>query len=261
MSETNKKILIVVAILAVVGVAGYFLLTNQSVQEALQPSEEEGNQNEGQPSEQMQQTQGEEASKKTQKLIDDITKKAQEAEESGEEETGGRRSDSIVEIQQGGEETDGTSSATTTTITGVRVAKGTSIINTETGEVVNESGERVKADAEPGTPDAPQQSSWVDGEDLPESTIKMNITPNSIDPAEFSVSPNQAVAISVTAAGDATEIFRFVTEKLQGVAVGVAPGKTRVITFNAPAEPGEYAYYSDVANHRARGAEGVMIVE
>ncbi len=261
MSETNKKVLIVVAILAVVGVAGYFLLNNQSVRETLEPSGERSGEEQGEePSEQMKQTQGEEASKKTQKLIEDITRKAQEADDGEDEgEEGDRRSDNIVEITRG-EDEDGTSS--TSTISGVRVAEGSAIINTETGEVVNDSGEKTRNDAEVGESDAPRQSSWLeDEEDLPDSVIRMNITEDSIDPAEFTVSPNQAVAIAVKAAGGATEIFRFDDPSLKGVAVGVSTGKTRVITFNAPSEPGEYTYYSDIANHRARGAEGVMIVE
>lgn len=240
MEDTKKKALIVVAILVVVGVGGYFLLSNQSVQEALQPSDQEGEQSDERGS-----GEDREVSEETRNLIEDAQRRA------GEEDADPRN---VVTWQEEGE-------GTSTVATGVRVADGSSPINTETGEVMTDEGERADNSAEPGTPGAPGQSFITDSDNAPEGTIKMSITPNSIDPEEFTVSPGEAVSIAVTAAGDATEIFRFDDPSLQGVAVGVAPGKTRIIPFNAPDEAGEYTYYSDVANHRASGAEGVMIVE
>jgi plastocyanin len=189
----------------------------------------------------------EEAAEETRKLIEEATQKAEEAGETSNRNT-------VTWTDEG----EGTSTATRT---GVRIADGGSPIDSQSGKVMTEDGKEADNSADPGTPEAPTQSFITSEEDLPESVIKMRITPTSIEPAEFSVNPGQAVALSVTAAGDATEIFRFDDPSLKAVAVGVAPGKTRVITFNAPTEEGEYTYYSDVANHRARGAEGVMIVE
>lgn len=245
MEDTQKKVLIVIAILVVVGIAGYLLLNNQSVQKVLTPAEDEST-----PSDQgqIQEEPGQEATEKTRQLIEEVQRQQEENEEAGRQ--GGGK---VVEIPT----QDGT---TTTTTAGVLVADGSSAIKSDTGEVVTEDGRKANNSAEAGTPDAPSQSFSTNEDDLPESTIKMKITPTGIEPAEFTVSPGQAVSLSVTAAGDATEIFRFDDESLKGVAVGVAPGETRAITFNAP-EAGEYTYYSDVANHRGRGAEGTMIVE
>jgi plastocyanin len=250
MEDTQKKVLIVVAILVVVGVAGYFLLSNQNVQEALKPSGEKDTPA-GSGLDEGETEMGEEASKKTQELIEEVQQKQQEIEAEGK-----KSGSKVVQIP-----TDDGDGATTTSTTGVVVAEGSSPIRTDTGEVVTEEGKKADNTATPGTPDAPSQSFTTNEDDLPESTIKMKITPSSIEPAEFTVNAGQAVSLSITAAGDATEIFRFDTEKLKGVAVGVAPGKTRAITFNAPEETGEYTYYSDIANHRTRGAKGVMIVE
>ncbi len=243
MEDTKKKVFIVVAILVVVGIVGYLLLSNQQVKESLQPQEQQEGENMTEAPEEM----NEEAAKETENLIEEAQQKAQEQ---------GTSTRNEVTWQE--EEGEGTS---TKSKTGVRMAEGGSPIDTQTGKVVTEEGEEADNAATPGSPEAPTQSFTTSEEDLPESTVKMQITQSSIDPAEFSVSPGQAVSISVTAAGDATEIFRFDEPSLEAVAVGVAPGKTRAITFNAPTDTGDYTYYSDVANHRALGAKGVMIVE
>jgi endonuclease YncB( thermonuclease family) len=148
-----------------------------------------------------------------------------------------------------------------TTATGVRPATGCDFINTETGQVVNREGEKVDNSADPGTPEAPGQSGWVDPEKLPAGVVKMDISPDNITPSNIEVESGQAVALSVTASKRATEILKFGDSELSGVAVGVAPEKTRVIVFNASDKAGEYSYYSDMGNHRSKGAEGVMTVK
>lgn len=150
-------------------------------------------------------------------------------------------------------------SDSTTTL--LQIAEGTSYINTETGQVVARDGSERDNSALAGPPDAPLPSDPVGVEDLPASVVKMEISPNDITPSEFQVRAGQVVALSVTAGEEETETFRFEDPNLSGVVVGVAPGITRIIVFNAPVKIGEYPYYSDISNHKSSGAKGVMKVK
>jgi uncharacterized cupredoxin-like copper-binding protein len=66
--------------------------------------------------------------------------------------------------------------------------------------------------------------------------------------------------MSVSSSDDSTHIFKFKDDALKAVAVGIAPGETRAITFQTPG-PGEYEFYCDVPGHEGRGEAGIMIVE
>jgi hypothetical protein len=151
---------------------------------------------------------------------------------------------------------------TTSTTTLLQIATSSDYINTETKEVVDRHGKPKDSAAEGGSPEAPTQSDWVDDVgNLPESVVRMEITPDSITPSNFQVQAGQVVALSVTASEESVEILRFDDPQLSGVAVGVGSGYTRVMVFNAPEESGEYPYYSEMSGHRSQGAEGVMSVE
>lgn len=242
--DNAQKILVVIIVLAIIGTVGYFVVGVKDVQNFLNTN----SQNKTDKT-QLEDKKGEMqkgASRKTQKLIDSIKQKAQESPRSG-------FSEGIVTLNKG----EGTSSATTTAIS---AGEGSDYIELETGQVINRDGENVNEAATSEDENPPSQSLVVDEEDIPEEAVQLHISPNNIKPAQFTVTPGQAVLMSVTA-GEATEIFRFKSEKLAGVKVGVAPGKTRTISFNAPQESGEYVYYSSMADHESRGAKGKMIVE
>jgi len=147
----------------------------------------------------------------------------------------------------------------TETPQGTVVADGTSPV-TEEGQVVTKAGEPVKLDVEPGTPEAPQQSNPVSPEDLPSSAIEFTMTSSGITPSSFEVRSGEAVTISVTAGDEQTHVFKFDDPSLSAVAVGVGPGETRAITFNAPAK-GTYGFRCDVPGHAARGETGTMTVK
>jgi plastocyanin len=131
---------------------------------------------------------------------------------------------------------------------------------TEDNRVITQSGEDAKNDVEPGSPDAPQQTAPIDEESLPENTVKLGVSAEGFSPAEVRMPANSAVTMSVTSTDQYTHIFKFKDDALKAVAVGIAPGETRAITFQTPG-PGEYEYYCDVPGHEGRGELGVMIVE
>jgi plastocyanin len=131
---------------------------------------------------------------------------------------------------------------------------------TEDNKVITQEGEEAKNDVEPGSPEAPQQTGPIDEEALPENTVKVGVSAEGFSPAEVRMPANSAVTMSVTSTDDYTHIFKFKDDALSAVAVGIAPGETRAITFQTPG-PGEYAFYCDVPGHENRGEVGVMIVE
>lgn len=128
------------------------------------------------------------------------------------------------------------------------------------GEVVTPSGEPVKLNVEPGSPSAPQQSAPLEKKDIPASAVKITMSPSGISPDTFTAQPGQAITLSVTADESQTHVFKFDDPSLSAVAVGVGPGETRAISFNAP-KAGEYVFYCDVPGHRGRGETGKMIVK
>lgn len=164
-------------------------------------------------------------------------------------------------------EMEGGSQTVTRQIQTVTVARGNSPIDIERGVVVTPTGEDVDLTARAGTGNAPRASFPLESlDDLPASTIRLEITSFSITPAEFTVSPGQLLNLAVTNINDQngstlSEVFRFDDPSLKAIVLGLAKGETKSISFNAPSTPGEYVFYSSQFNHRAQGAEGKMIVQ
>ena len=145
----------------------------------------------------------------------------------------------------------------TQTPEGIVAAPGTSPV-TDEGTVLNRLGEEAKLNVEPGTPEAPQQSNPIS--EAPEDSIQLTMTASGISPSTFEVRAGAPVTISVTSGDDQTHVFKFDSESLSAVAVGVGPGETRAITFNAPGK-GTYGFHCDVPGHAARGEVGTMTVK
>ncbi len=141
----------------------------------------------------------------------------------------------------------------------VVVAAGSNPIEVETGKVLTLDGKK-EADNSTlaGNPDAPLQSDPINPENLPDTVVRIIFEKEKIEPAEFRVKAGQAVSLSVTASSS-MEVFKFQSSLLSAVAMGLAKEETRVITFNAPEEKGEYVFYSDMPARKS--ITGKMIVE
>ncbi len=129
---------------------------------------------------------------------------------------------------------------------------------TQDGKVVTGEGVPVKLDVEPGSPEAPQQSNPIS--EAPKDSVELTMTASGISPSIFEVLSGAPIIISITSGDAQTHVFKFNDPSLSAVAVGVGPGETRAITFNAPAK-GEYSFFCDVPGHSERGETGVMVVE
>jgi len=128
------------------------------------------------------------------------------------------------------------------------------------GEVITPEGAPVKPEALPGSPEAPKQSRSLKEEETPEGAVKLKVSASGYTPNEFTVKAGQVVTLCVTSE-DRTHVFKFEDPALQGVAIGLAGGETRCITWKAPARTGNYPFYCDVPGHRDRGEIGVMKVK
>lgn len=136
---------------------------------------------------------------------------------------------------------------------------GASLV-TKDNKVITAEGVIAQNDAVPASPNAPKQSPVIDAATLGSSVIKLNVSAAGFAPNSFEVKAGAPVSLAVTADAQ-THVFFFDDPKLGAVAIGVDPGTTRAITFNAPTEKGEYAFHCDVPGHRQRGEEGKMIVK
>jgi len=87
------------------------------------------------------------------------------------------------------------------------------------------------------------------------------MTAEGINPSSFEVDKGVKVVLSITSGDSWTHVFKFEDESLKDAIVGVAPNETRVITFYAPEEVGEYEFHCDLPGHAARGEIGEMIVK
>lgn len=110
-------------------------------------------------------------------------------------------------------------------------------------------------------PEEPTQSAPLKEGQVVEGAIAIEISAEGILPSSFEVKRGETVFLSVSSMDEWTHVFKFKDESLSEVAVGLSSGQTRVITFYAPDEKGEYEYYCDVPGHEARGEKGTMIVK
>jgi len=130
-------------------------------------------------------------------------------------------------------------------------------------KVLTMEGKPVVNSAVPMAPEAPQQTAAIDKKTVENdsSVIKLSVSAAGYVPNSFEVKKGAVVNIAVTSTDSYTHIFAFRDAGLSAVAVGLAPGETRAITFNAPDTAGSYEYYCNVPGHAGRGETGTMIVK
>ncbi|MFA5000459.1 MAG: cupredoxin domain-containing protein [Patescibacteria group bacterium] len=143
----------------------------------------------------------------------------------------------------------------------VVAAPGANPITTE-DKVVTSFGEETRNDVEIASPLAPAQTGPISKEDLAATAINLEISAAGYSPNEFRVKAGAPVTISLTGIDSAHTIV-FEDPSLSAIAIGVYKNETRAITFNAPAQKGEYVFYCNVGGviHKNRGEVGKMIVE
>ncbi len=147
----------------------------------------------------------------------------------------------------------------TQTPEGTVAVTGTSPV-APSGEVIAPSGKPADNSSVPGSQTAPQQSAPLAAKEIPPQAVKLSVSASGFSPSSFSVSAGKAVTLSLTGADEQTHVFRFDDPSLNAVAIGIGPGQTRVITFNAPDKAGTYSFHCDVPGHTARGEKGTMTV-
>ena len=132
---------------------------------------------------------------------------------------------------------------------------------TKDNKVITSEGVVTQNNAVPASPTAPKQTPVIAKESLPTSVIKLDDSSTGFSPNSFTVKAGAPVTLAVTSADKSTHVFFFDDASLGAVAIGVDPGTTRAITFNAPTKAGEYTFRCDVPGHAQRGETGKMIVK
>lgn len=127
--------------------------------------------------------------------------------------------------------------------------------------VLTQTGEVAQNNLIPMAPGAPQQTAPVSKDQIPASAVKLDVSAAGFSPSEFTVKPGAPVTLSVSSIDASTHVFMFDEFGLSAVAIGVGPGETRAITFNAPTKVGDYTFRCDVPGHGGRGEVGKMIVK
>lgn len=127
--------------------------------------------------------------------------------------------------------------------------------------VLTQTGEVAQNNLIPMAPGAPQQTAPVSKDQVPASAVKLDVSSAGFSTKEFTVKPGAPVTLSVSSIDTSTHVFMFDEFTLSAVAIGVGPGETRAITFNAPSKPGDYTFRCDVPGHGGRGEVGKMIVK
>mgnify|MGYP001575514439 CR=1 FL=1 len=143
---------------------------------------------------------------------------------------------------------------------GKALVPGTSVVS-EDGKVLAADGKTAQNNAEWGTTGAPQQSNPVDVKSLPNDSVNINVSAGNFAPNSFKVKAGKVVVLSLTSKDAYTHLFNFADQSLKALAIGVGPGETRAITFNAPNQKGQYQFFDSTPGHKERGETGVMIVE
>jgi len=99
--------------------------------------------------------------------------------------------------------------------------------------VVTPTGKPVKNDALAGTAEAPQRTDISNPDVLPPEAIKLTVSNQGFNPAQFEVKAGQVVTLGLFTT-DGVHTIVFDDPSLQAIRLNVNPEVGRAITFNAP---------------------------
>lgn len=135
---------------------------------------------------------------------------------------------------------------------------GASPINVD-DVVLTYEGEVADNGAAPGSAEAPKVTQALTKDELTADTIMLDCDSQGFTPNQITAQAGKPTTLSLTSVDDQVHVLRFEDPALNAVYLGVMPGETRAITFNAPV-PGNYPFFCEVPEHKDRGEVGVMIV-
>lgn len=138
-------------------------------------------------------------------------------------------------------------------------AAGANLI-TKDNKVITQTGEATNNDVGPMSPLAPQVTVALQKYQLSSAVLKLNLAAGSFTPREITTKAGAPTTISVTSL-DGAHTFLFDAPSLSAINMGINPGETRAVTFNAPTSAGEYAFRCNIPGHDTRGEVGKLIVK
>lgn len=127
--------------------------------------------------------------------------------------------------------------------------------------VVAKNGAPAKNDAPVMSDEAPQQTGFLNRDELPEEVFQIEIGNGKISPASFTTRAGAPTVFSLSGADSFAHTISFDDPSLSAIAILVGPNQTKAITFNAPTESGTYTFRCMSPGHADNGESGEMIVE
>jgi len=138
-------------------------------------------------------------------------------------------------------------------------ATGANLI-TKDNKVITQTGEATNNGVGPMSPLAPQVTVALQKDQLSSAVLKLNLSAGSFTPNQITTKAGAPTTISVTSL-DGAHTFLFDDSALSAINMGINPGETRAVTFNAPTKAGEYTFRCNIPGHDTRGEVGKLIVK
>jgi plastocyanin len=130
---------------------------------------------------------------------------------------------------------------------------------TKDNKVITATGERTDNDVSPMSPLAPQQTAALQKYQIPNSALKLSLSAGGFTPRDITAKVGEPITLAVTSV-DGAHTFLFDSPTLSAVNMGINPGETRAVTFDAPVA-GEYTFRCNIPGHDMRGETGKLIVK
>jgi plastocyanin len=140
------------------------------------------------------------------------------------------------------------------------IIPGSNLIS-EDNVVLTKDGQATRNDAPTMSEEAPQQTGFLNRDQLPEEVFQIEIQEGLITPNTFTTKAGAPTVFSLTGTDSYAHTIVFDSPLLSALAISVGPNQTKAISFNAPTEPGTYSFYCLSPGHAEKGETGEMIVQ
>lgn len=140
------------------------------------------------------------------------------------------------------------------------IIPGSNLIS-EDNVVLTKDGQATRNDVPTMSEEAPQQTGFLNRDELPEEIFQIEIKEGLIAPNTFTTKAGAPTVFSLTGIDSFAHTIVFEDPSLSALAISVGPNQTKAISFNAPSEPGSYSFYCLSPGHADKGERGMMIVQ
>lgn len=109
-------------------------------------------------------------------------------------------------------------------------------------------------------PENPYYSPPLEEKEIPQGAIRLKVSQQGFQPAQFKVKTGQLVVLTLTSIDNNFHSLFFEDKMLKQISIMTEGKITRGIVFYAPEKPGKYKFF-DNENQGKEKKEGIMFVE